>query len=314
MAGREPEIGVLGQDHPVSLRRLVAAVALVLAAAGCTTPEDLIEPADEPAAEGETTSGAADEAEQGGEASNEDPDAATTPEPPRRPEPLECRRMAYQGALAPTNSSKPVDCQQAHTAQTFAVGRLDTAVDGHLLAVDSERVQQQVADTCPDRLAEFLGTDPETLDLTMVRPVWFTPTVEESDLGADWYRCDAVVLHSPDKLARLTGGGLKNALADEDALDRLGVCSRAEPGTEGFAPLLCREQHSWRAVERVGLGGLSDDSYPGQEAVRAAGQDTCEQAGREIADDPLDFEWAYEWPTAEQWRDGQRFGRCWVPD
>ena len=37
-------------------------------------------------------------------------------------------------------------------------------------------------------------------------------------------------------------------------------------------------------------------------------------AGREVADDALDYEWGYEWPTAEQWEAGQDYGRCWAPD
>ena len=40
----------------------------------------------------------------------------------------------------------------------------------------------------------------------------------------------------------------------------------------------------------------------------------CEDAGREVAEDALDYEWGYEWPTAEQWAAGQTYGRCWAPD
>ncbi len=78
-----------------------------------------------------------------------------------------------------------------------------------------------------------------------------------------------------------------------------------------FARVACAREHSWRAVSVV---ELADGDYPGEEAARAAGQSTCEDAGRAAADDPLDFEWGYEWPDAEQWADGQTFGRCWAPD
>ena len=33
-----------------------------------------------------------------------------------------------------------------------------------------------------------------------------------------------------------------------------------------------------------------------------------------MAEDALDYEWGYEWPTAEQWAAGQTYGRCWAPD
>ncbi len=39
----------------------------------------------------------------------------------------------------------------------------------------------------------------------------------------------------------------------------------------------------------------------------------CENAGAAVADDALDYEWGYEWPTKEQWKQGQTFGRCWAP-
>ncbi len=33
-----------------------------------------------------------------------------------------------------------------------------------------------------------------------------------------------------------------------------------------------------------------------------------------MADDALNFQWGYEWPTEKQWDDGQTYGRCWAPD
>ena len=56
-----------------------------------------------------------------------------------------------------------VRCAAPHTSQTYAVGQLRTTVDGHLVAVDSERVRQQVARVCPRKLAGFLGAPDEAL-------------------------------------------------------------------------------------------------------------------------------------------------------
>jgi hypothetical protein len=50
-------------------------------------------------------------------------------------------------------------------------------------------------------------------------------------------------------------------------------------------------------------------------AVRRAGEDgTCADVAREVAVDALDYQWGYEWPTADQWTAGQTYGRCWAPD
>ena len=56
------------------------------------------------------------------------------------------------------------------------------------------------------------------------------------------------------------------------------------------------------------------DDYPGTAVVRDAGTQPCRAAGRAAAGDALDFQWGYEWPTAERWRDGRTYGICWVPD
>lgn len=235
------------------------------------------------------------------------PTAAPAPPRPRR---LECRRLDFDAALAPTDSKQVVSCRTLHTAQTYSVGQLRTVVDGHLVAVDSARVQEQVARACPRKLAAFLGTTDDALRLTMLRAVWFTPSVEESDAGANWYRCDALAVAGDDRLARIRGS-LEGALEDAAALDTYGMCGTAAPDDPSFTRVLCRESHSWRAIEIVELKGKA---YPGENRVRAAGQGPCEDAGREVADDALDYEWGYEWPTADQWAAGQTYGRCWAPE
>jgi hypothetical protein len=89
------------------------------------------------------------------------------------------------------------------------------------------------------------------------------------------------------------------------------MCGTAAPDDPAFRRVLCREDHTWRAIRAVDLPGKD---YPGEKRVRAAGQGPCEDAGREVAEDALDYEWGYEWPTADQWAAGQTYGRCWAPD
>ncbi|MBJ7529767.1 MAG: hypothetical protein JHD04_09650, partial [Nocardioides sp.] len=100
-------------------------------------------------------------------------------------------------------------------------------------------------------------------------------------------------------------------LDTEAGRTRYGVCGTAEPGTAGFSRVVCSRPHSWRAISVVDLG---TGAYPGVDAVRTRGETPCEDAGRDAAADPLSFRWGYEWPTAEQWADGQTYGLCWVPD
>ena len=230
--------------------------------------------------------------------------------PPRPPKEGACYRLSFRQALAPTSARKPTPCDRTHTAETYAVGTLDTVVDGHLLAVDSDRVQAQVADTCPDTLAQFLGGDGADLRLSMIRPVWFTPSLAQSDRGADWYRCDVVVVAGDEELAE-PDTSLRGALDKEAVRDRYAMCGTAPPDDEDFERVICSAAHSWRAIQVV---PYEAGKYPGEQAVRDQLEAPCENAGLDVASDPLDYQWGYEYPTKEQWEMGQTWGLCWAPD
>ena len=279
------------------MSRLLAAVTVLLTVlTGCSGGSDV------PSADGSSTP-----------TSSAPSSPASTPTratAPPRPVDRACYRLSFDVALAPTNGSDPVDCAQTHTSMTFAVGALDTLVDGHLLAVDSRRVQAQVAGACPAALPRFLGGTPDALHLSMFRAVWFTPTVEESDAGASWFRCDVIAVAGEGKLAPLTGR-LAGVLASPQTAEPYGMCGTAEPGTAGFSRVICSGDHSWRALRTVPFTGTR---YPGETAVRDAGQEPCKDAGRDAASDKLSFKWGYEWPTEKQWDAGQHYGLCWAPD
>jgi hypothetical protein len=237
-------------------------------------------------------------------------DAPTrTPPAPPPPRAQTCHQLGYAEAVAPTASSSDVDCAGPHTSQTFHVGRLDRVVGGHLLAVDARRLQDQAADECPSRLADFVGGTEEQRRLSMLRAVWFTPTVAQSDRGADWLRCDAVAVAAPEELLPLTAP-LRDVLDTEAGRDRYGMCGTAEPGTSGFRRVACGTDHTWRALRTVSLPA---GDYPGEDAAQSAGEDPCTDAARAVAEDPLDFQWGYEWPSTEQWDAGQTYGICWAP-
>ena len=94
---------------------------------------------------------------------------------------------------------------------------------------------------------------------------------------------------------------------------RWALCGTAEPGHQALrAGALLRRERALAALSVVGLAGLGP-SYPGEKRVSRAGQAPCEVAGRAVADDTLSFQWSYEYPTREQWQNGQTYGVCWAP-
>ena len=235
--------------------------------------------------------------------------AAVPPAPPR----TGCYRLTTKQLTEPTNASTPVPCSGRHTSQTILVGTLDTVVDGHAVAVDSTLVQRQLARRCPRALASYVGGTVEARRLSRFNVVWYSPTLEESDRGADWFRCDLIAFAGGDALFPLPGTRrLKGVLDRRRALDDYGLCGTSAPGVRGFERVICGRRHSWRAVETIGLGG--GKAYPGTRAVRRAGDEDCKDIAQARAEDALKFRYGWEWPTRAQWARGQRYGYCWVPD
>jgi Septum formation len=282
----------------VIVRLLLVACSLALLLGGCTGDGDgsAADTPSETASAGQTSSSAEEPAPQ-------------KPEPPKEGS---CYRLTLEEAARPTNDERPVQCSGSHTARTIHVGRLDTGVDGHALGVDSDRVQEQLARTCPAQLAEFLGGDPQARALSRFQAIWFSPTLEEYDAGADWFRCDVVAVAGPDRLLQLPSDDrLRGILDRPGTLDTYGLCGTAQPGAPGFERVACSLGHSWVAISTIPIAG--GDRYPGVATVREAGDETCSDEVRGRNDFALEYRYGWEWPTDDQWVAGQHYGFCWAP-
>ncbi len=237
----------------------------------------------------------------------------TRPVVPPAPEDRACYRLSLSQLTRPTNQSEPVPCGRRHDAQTIYVGTLDTVVDGHALRVDSDRVQKQLAGTCPAKLADYLGGSVDERHLSRFGVVWFSPTVQQADRGARWFRCDAIAFARGDTLYGLpVPRKLHKALEAGNALDRYGLCGTAQPGAKSFERVICGLPHSWKAISTIPLAG--GKAYPGVATVRRAGDQTCKDRSRARNPSSLKYSYGWEWPTKDQWQAGQHYGYCWAPD
>ncbi|HYO41437.1 MAG TPA: septum formation family protein [Nocardioidaceae bacterium] len=235
-----------------------------------------------------------------------------TPVVPPPPPKAACYRLGSAELTRPTHAGRPVPCSRRHTALTIHVGRLEPAAAGGRLAVDSPAVQKHLAETCPRRLAAFVGGSRRQRDLSRLAVVWFGPTLQEADAGARWFRCDLVAFDRGATLLALPGARrLRGVLDRTGALDAYGLCGTTAPGAAGFQRVACARRHSWRAIDTLALEGRS---YPGARGARRAGDAACKAEARSRAENTLSFRYGWEWPTAAQWRAGQRFGYCWAPE
>ena len=235
--------------------------------------------------------------------------AVRLPPPPRTGA---CYRLSFADATRPTNRKTAVPCAKDHTAVTIYVGKLDLVVGGHALGVDSDRAQRQVTSTCTSKLPAYLGGSTQDRQLSRFQVIWFSPTLRQSDAGADWFRCDLVAVGTGEQLMRLPHrDALRHVLDRPRALATFGLCGTAQPGSAGFDRVPCGTKHSWVAVGTIPLSG--GNHYPGAAAVRKAGDQACADAVRRRNGLALKFQYGWEWPTAAQWANGQHYGYCWSP-
>lgn len=270
------------------MRAVLALGTLVLALTACTTAPT------EPVSDTRPS------------ASPTPPTPPPPPDPGPRPRVGECHNLSFGQAVDVVGRTEPVTCKRTHTAQTYFVGRLELETKaGHVRRVDSRAAQEQARSTCSARLPTHLGRTPLELRLTMARSVWFTPPPKRAEAGADWFRCDVVVVAGPRRLLTLprTTEGLGDAPA-------VAMCATSAPGTKAFRRVGCAAQHAWKAVSSVDIPGRK---LPSNTAVSDRMEGPCGDAARANAADPLDFTWSQESPTQEQWDAGQRYGICWVP-
>ena len=184
VAGRQPALRVLGADGRMRRAAVVASLAagLVLASAltggGCSSGDD---------------GGAASAPNSSARAAG--PSRSLSQQPQRSPADRHAGPEAGRPALLPPRPSSPG--RGPH--QRRPGGALYTAHRDDLRRGHSEdgRRRPPARRRLPTRagaagaglpaawLASFLGGTVDDLRLSMLRAVWFTPTVEESDAGAD---------------------------------------------------------------------------------------------------------------------------------
>jgi hypothetical protein len=229
---------------------------------------------------------------------------------PKAPRVGACYRLDVRAALKATSTLPPVPCARRHTSVTVAVGTVRPVVDGHLLALDSTAVQRQIADRCRHAVDSHVGGTPRKQRLSRVQAVWFNPTSGQADRGALWYRCDLVISAGNRAFASLPSRtkGLLNA---PGALNRWGTCGTAAPSSKSFQRVLCSAPHSWRARTTTTLS--AGTTYLSTKASKVA-DGRCHHVAATLSPKSTTLRWAFEWPTRDQWRSGQRYGFCWTPD
>jgi hypothetical protein len=234
-----------------------------------------------------------------------DPDQVDAVQPP---EVGACRLLTPAEARQPTNATKTVDCEDRHTAETFAVGELPAELED--VSYGSPRLNAFAYETCSTKLEQFVGGDESTVMRTIVSWVWFRPSEKAWDKGARWYRCDVVgggaESTSYVALPRTAQGLLSAQPTNDDWM----ACVNGS-SVQSAPRIPCSEKHNWRAVTTIKVGDPGD-AYPGDKAVEATTRDYCSSSVGAWLGYPPDYDFGYTWFHQAEWNAGNRRSVCWA--
>jgi hypothetical protein len=239
--------------------------------------------------------------DQGG---NTDPDQVDAVE---APELGVCRVLTPEDVAAKSNATRTVDCDEPHTAETFAVG--DLPEDLHDADYDSDELGAYAYRTCSEAFQAFLGADESLVMRTIVSWAWFRPSENAWDKGARWYRCD--VIGGGEQSKRFvelptTARGLLQGRPNDKWL----VCVNGT-SVHSAPKIPCTEVHNWRAVTTIKLGE-PDDPYPGDRLVEVRTRDFCSRSVGAWLGYPKEYDFGYTWFHEGEWTAGNRRSVCWA--
>jgi hypothetical protein len=218
-----------------------------------------------------------------------------------------CRLLSAADVAQPSNATKPVTCDQPHTAQTYAVGPMPPQFAASPYA-DAD-VASYAYRVCSEKFLRFTGADQSLAMRTILSWAWFRPTEAAWKAGARWYRCDVVGGGGQTRgyvdLPTRTKGLLLGRPKDEWL-----VCAQGA-SVSGSVKVPCSQKHDWRAVTTIVLGAASDP-YPGDRVVQFRTRDYCSKSVSAWLDYPVDYDYGYSWFHEAEWNAGNRRSVCWA--
>ncbi|KRF15446.1 hypothetical protein ASG90_12185 [Nocardioides sp. Soil797] len=237
-------------------------------------------------------------------AKNVDPDQVDSVE---APELGACRDLKPEDVQQASNATRTVDCNDEHTAETYAIGQLPAKFAD--AAHDDPDVAAFTYQRCSHQFEKFLGADESLVMRTVVSWAWFRPSEKAWDDGARWYRCDVVGGGEQSKSyvdLPVTAKGLLSGRP----MDEWMVCAEG-PTVVGDVKVPCSDPHNWRAVTTIKVG-QDDDPYPGDRLVEVKTRDFCSKSVGAWMNYPVDYDYAYTWFHEAEWKAGNRRSICWA--
>jgi len=233
--------------------------------------------------------------------------AASVPAPAPRSD--TCHDLTFGEIGRYSNAATTVPCTKPHTSYTFAVKALPSDVAFKGVDIGNDSVQEQASLQCRSAFASYVGGSAAVRALSRLSVTYFLPGQPDFEKGARWVRCDVIGLQSSHVLAELPLQ-LRGFNSTDTALDDFGLCSQGDPGTTGAMLVMCNQDHTYRALDALRLGATGG-AYPGESVAMSEGQKRCDKLVSDTLGVSGGYTYAWTYPSADDWANGQRFGFCW---
>lgn len=180
-----------------------------------------------------------------------------------RPAVGECRALRFGQISGRSDTSTPVACSTAHTDRVIKVADLPSGITWDALT-DTQATRLGVTE-CTPAFRRALGQNDKVRDSTAYAWIFFEPTLAQRTSGANWIRCDLILLegralqHLPTDSVPALGSGKPS-----DKVRRCLVGTR-------HLTTVCAAIHTFRATGAFALRG----SYPGTATLAGIARKRC---------------------------------------
>jgi hypothetical protein len=186
-------------------------------------------------------------------------DAAATD----RPSVGECRTLTFRQLGNTSNSTPPVACTDAHNDRVIKVADLPSGTTWDSLS--PAQVARLGVTECTPAFRRALGQNDKVRDSSAYGWVFFAPTQAQRSSGANWIRCDLILVKARS-LADLPTD-------DVPALTSASLANNVRRCTTGKLHLttLCSAAHDFRSTGAFTVKG----SYPGDKKLAGIARHRC---------------------------------------
>ena len=175
----------------------------------------------------------------------------------------DCHALTFKQVAHQSETSAPVPCSSTHTSRVIKVADLPSGTTWDSLT--PTQIGRLGVTECTPAFRRTLGQNDKVRDSSAYVWIFYAPTAAQRTAGANWIRCDLILLKGQalkalptDRVPALTSSTLSNQVR------------RCTVGTRHFTTV-CSARHNYRATGAFTVTGR----YPGDTKLAGIARKRC---------------------------------------